>query len=158
MESLNEIKRIQELMGIKTLINEQYVKLWSIYKYGDDLIKGGDELKSTIDKLSGKLSSTEKTILKNNDEINRILRKANSDLTAAETRFIQTAEKALTKLSQQEIGVFRRNVIGNLISKDPQYVKMNQGIINRIENFVAMRKPTEEFLPSGEQKFEKLHC
>ena len=154
MESLNEIKRIQELMGIKTLINEQYVKLWSIYKYGDDLIKGGDELKSTIDKLSGKLSSTEKTILKNNDEINRILRKANSDLTAAETRFIQTAEKALTKLSQQEIGVFRRNVIGNLISKDPQYVKMNQGIINRIENFVAMRKPTEEFLPSGEQKFE----
>ncbi len=152
MEKLNEIERIKEIMGLKTVISEQYKTLYTIYKVGDDFIKGGDRAKSFFNKISGELTKSEREIIKNGDDLSKLLKKTLDEpslVTQTERSIINKVELALQKLTNNELKVLRREIISDFIKSDVKYQELEVSLTNSIEKMVANQKPTGKTLPSG---------
>jgi hypothetical protein len=146
---LNELSRINELMGDKSILNEQgrarigqagINALKSIFKLEDDALKIGDNVTDAGRIAREVIDTGDQFLIKQQGEIFDALKKwEGNQATAKETALLNKAVLAVEKLTDTEISKIRQGAISDYLTKDPNMINVSSNMNNAIDEIIVSK-------------------
>jgi hypothetical protein len=146
---LNELSRINELMGNKNILNEQprarigqagIDALKSLFKLEDDVLKIGDNVTDGGRIAREVIDVGDQFLIKQQGEIFDALKKwEGNQATAKETALLNKAVIAVEKLTDAEISKIRQGAISDYLTKDPGMISVSSDMDKAIDRIIVSK-------------------
>jgi hypothetical protein len=146
---INELSRINELMGNKSILNEQprarlaqsgIEALESLFKMGDESLKIGDNLTDGGRVAREVIDTGDQFLIKQQDEIFDALKKWEGNQAGPkETAILNKAVLAVEKLTEVEIAKIRQSAITDYLTKDPTMQTVSSTMDNAVDQIIVSK-------------------